>query len=99
MTNDFTNQRQSERTDTGLKAMLKVNEDILKCGLCDISMGGAKLIVDQRFERLSVCTLDLGAIGHINGEVMWSREGYTGLKFSGNETSISDIITIIAMNA
>jgi len=59
--------------------MLKVDEEALKCGLCDISMGGAKLTVDQRFERSSICTLDLGTIGYLNSEVMWSRQGYTGL--------------------
>jgi len=69
-----------------------VGADEFDCKLFDISVDGARLVLDGKAAIGTNMVLDLGDHGAFNGEVIWRRRGEIGIKFLGDVVDVTAIM-------
>ena len=67
---------------------LRVGTRAIECQLEDISLGGAKLRVDDDLTPLSQMTLVHSKFGAFKSDRLWERPGYIGIEFDHSEAPL-----------
>ena len=75
-------QRQSQRESTRLLAQLKSDEREDTGEIVDLSRVGAKVRVNETWEIGTKVRLTIEQFGLCTGNVIWSRDGFVGIKFT-----------------
>jgi hypothetical protein len=85
--------RKHKRKPVLWSARIEARDEIVPCIILDLSLGGAKL----KGQAASARTRDrvmlvIDRFGAIPAEVVWSRSGHMGLRFTERPESVSHII-------
>ncbi len=91
------NNRQHERKSVLADAKLFLESGQATCTVQDISMGGAKIETTCDLEAKQNVDLHFDNFGDFSALVAWRRNNLSGLKFTGNQDAIGEMLVAMAM--
>ena len=92
-------QRTEMRTATAIEAVVYINGEMVPCRLKDISSKGAKINSVSPLLSGAKMSLSLDPFGSILGEVAWSSENTSGIKFNDRPEIIESVLLGLASYA
>lgn len=81
ITKNTADRRQHKRIALLHSASLREGERIADCVIRDISVSGARLIIERRLGRERELVLDIAGVGGLNGRLVWQRADQAGIRF------------------
>jgi hypothetical protein len=73
--------RQHKRIALLHSASLREGERSVDCVIRDISMSGARIIIERRLAQQRELVLDIAGVGGLNGRLVWQRADEAGIRF------------------
>lgn len=73
--------RQHKRIALLHSASLRDGERRVDCVIRDISMSGARIIIERRLAKQRELVLDIVGVGALNGWLVWQRADEAGIRF------------------
>lgn len=74
-------------------ALLREGERVIDCVIRDISMSGARLLIEQRIAEQQDLVLDIAGVGRLTGQVVWQRADEAGLRFLDEPGMVKSHVT------
>jgi hypothetical protein len=87
-TENMKERRVHERKDVRWVARIMLSDVSLNCIVLDLSLGGARVGVGDRFQGHQRVQLELEKIASLNAEVVWRGIGIIGLRFTNDPVFI-----------
>jgi hypothetical protein len=90
------NKRRNTREKILTHAEILINDDWYDCRILNISVGGAKLLLDRQIDRGLAVILQIGQFGQFNVTVAWQQSGELGIKFNHDALEMAGVIMGLA---
>ena len=81
--------RRFRRQSVILPSTLETPRGIMQCVTVDLSLGGARIRVDEKLEPLEQVTLVLAKFGRFPGHVVWRHPAEAGLQFNDTPEDVA----------
>ena len=92
-----TSRRAHERTSVLIGAEVSAGGDTYVCDVIDISAGGAKIKTGQELETRCEVELKFDPYGVFSATVMWNKDDFHGLKFTGDPNELAERLMAMAI--
>lgn len=93
ITKKTADRRQYKRIALLHSTSLREGERIADCVIRDISMGGARIIIERRLGQEGELVLDIAGVGGLNGRLVWQRADEAGIRFLDEPDTVKSHVT------